>query len=87
VNQGAYKKSTGKQFNGKAQYQFERGTLTAFADLSRTNQADDAYLSKEMLGAWLGLGGYAPNWQDYVNPAPMLGGPAGPTKCVASTLA
>jgi iron complex outermembrane receptor protein len=50
VNQPAYNTSTGKQLNAKATYAFDRGTITAFADISRTNQADDAYLSKEMLG-------------------------------------
>ncbi|WP_454715425.1 TonB-dependent receptor [Caulobacter segnis] len=67
VNQPAYNKSTGKQFNGKLRYQGERGSLTAFADLSRTNQADDAYLSKDMVTrlGW-DWGGYAPNWNDYV---------------------
>jgi iron complex outermembrane receptor protein len=89
VNQGAYKKSTGKQFNGKAIYQFSRGKITAFADISRTNQADDPYLSKEMLGrlGW-DWGGYAPNWDAYVSraycgvTAPVA--PAG--KCVDSVL-
>ncbi len=49
VNQDAYNKSTGKQLNAKLKYKFDGGTITAFVDLSRTNQADDAYLSKEML--------------------------------------
>lgn len=88
VNQGAYKKSTGKQFNGKVQYQFDRGKLVGFVDISRTNQADDPYLSREMY-ARLGpdWGGYAPDWNSYLvraycgvtNPAP----PAG--RCVNST--
>jgi iron complex outermembrane recepter protein len=67
VNQGAYKKSTGRQFNGKLVYRFEGGKITAFADLSRTNQADDAYLSKDMRNrlGW-DWGGYAPNWEAYV---------------------
>ncbi len=41
--------------------------ITAFVDLSRTNQADDAYISKEMLGrrGW-DLGGYSPDWQAYL---------------------
>ncbi|ARR55400.1 TonB-dependent receptor [Rhizorhabdus wittichii DC-6] len=70
VNQGAYKKSTGKQFNAKAQYEFEGGKITAFADLSRTNQADDTYLSKDMLGrlGW-DWAGYAPDWQSYLGVA------------------
>lgn len=87
VNQGDYTKSTGKQFNGKLQYKGERGALTAFVDLSRTNQADDPYLSKDMLSR-LGpdWGGYAPNWQDYVNRAYCsVTGPTAPTKCVAAT--
>jgi len=68
VNQPAYNKSTGKQFNGKVQYEFDAGTITAFGDVSRTNQADDAYLSKDML-ARLGpdWGGYAPDWQSYLD--------------------
>ena len=49
VNQPAYRTSYGKQLNGKAQYKFDRGTITAFMDLSRTNQADDPYMSKDML--------------------------------------
>lgn len=70
VNQGAYKTSYGKQINGKAQYKFDRGTLTAFLDLSRTNQADDPYLSKDQLSR-LGYdwGGYAPDWTRYVSRA------------------
>ncbi|MEI9926899.1 MAG: TonB-dependent receptor plug domain-containing protein [Sphingomonas sp.] len=74
VNQGAWNKSTGKQFNGKVQYRFDGGKITAFADLSRTNQADDPYLSKDML-ARLGYdwGGYAPDWQTYLSRAYLLG--------------
>jgi iron complex outermembrane receptor protein len=70
VNQGAYNHSTGKQLNAKAIYAFERGSITAFADLSRTNQADDVYLSKDMLSR-LGYdwGGYAPDWNTYVSRA------------------
>ncbi|MES2290741.1 MAG: TonB-dependent receptor [Pseudomonadota bacterium] len=70
VNQAAGKTSTGKQFNAKAMYRGGGITLTAFADLSRTNQADDAYLSKEMVGrlGW-DWGGYAPNWQAYLGVA------------------
>ena len=86
VNQGAYKKSTGKQFNGKAQYRFDRGLITAFADVSRTNQADDAYLSKDMLNrlGW-DWAGYAPNWQAYLNVAYCsVTAPTAPTKCVAA---
>jgi iron complex outermembrane receptor protein len=67
VNQGADNWSNGKQFNGKIVYRTEGVKLTAFADISRTNQADDAYISKEMLGrrGW-DLGGYSPNWQAYL---------------------
>jgi len=70
VNQGAYKKSTGKQFNGKLQYKGNGFTITAFADFSRTNQADDAYISKDMLNR-LGYdwGGYAPDWNAYLGVA------------------
>lgn len=70
VNQPAYNNSSGKQLNAKAQYEFERGKLVAFADISRTNQADDAYLSKDMLSrlGW-DWGGYAPNWDAYVSRA------------------
>ncbi len=85
VNQGAYNQSNGGQFNGKAQYRFERGTLTAFADISRTNQADDPYLSKDML-ARLGpdWGGYAPNWQTYLSRA-ACSTPSLVSKCVKPT--
>ena len=70
VNQGAFNKSTGKQFNGKAMYRFDGGTITAFADISRTNQADDAYLSKEIFGRrGYDLGGLAPDWQTYLSRA------------------
>ncbi len=68
VNQAAWNRSTGRQLNGKLQYAFDGGKITAFADISRTNQADDPYLSKDMLSR-LGYdwGGYAPDWFDYVN--------------------
>lgn len=67
VNQPAWNQSTGKQFNGKLQYKSDRFTLTAFGDVSRTNQADDAYLSKNMLNrlGW-DWGGYAPDWESYL---------------------
>lgn len=67
VNQGAAKRSTGKQINAKIVYRTDGFRLTAFADISRTNQADDAYLSKDMLArrGW-DLGGYAPDWQTYL---------------------
>jgi iron complex outermembrane receptor protein len=66
VNQGL-QGSTGKQLNGKAQYRSARNVITAFADVSRTNQADDAYLSKDMVTrlGW-DWAGYAPNWDSYV---------------------
>jgi iron complex outermembrane receptor protein len=86
VNQGAYKQSIGRQLNGKAQYEFERGKITAFLDLSRTNQADDTYLSKDMLSrlGW-DWGGYAPDWQDYVNRSYCsVTAPTAPSKCVTS---
>ena len=84
VNQGAYKRSTGKQFNGKLQYQFEGGKITAFADVSRTNQADDPYLSKDMLGrlGW-DWAGYAPDWQRYLGVAACTVTTT-PTKCAAA---
>ena len=84
VNQPAYNKSTGKQVNAKAQYDFERGKITAFVDVSRTNQADDAYLSKDMLNrlGW-DWGGYAPDWQSYLDRAYCLvTAPTAPTRCV-----
>ncbi|WP_206245627.1 TonB-dependent receptor domain-containing protein [Novosphingobium terrae] len=67
VNQAAGNTSTGKQFNGKAKYQFNGGVIRAFVDVSRTNQADDAYLSKDMLNrrGW-DFGGMAPDWQGYL---------------------
>lgn len=86
VNQGAYTKSTGKQFNGKLKYAFDGGTITAFADISRTNQADDPYLSKDMLSR-LGYdwGGYAPDWQSYLGVAYCtVTAPTAPSKCVAA---
>ncbi|MDB5723671.1 MAG: TonB-dependent receptor, partial [Novosphingobium sp.] len=88
VNRGAYNRSTGKQLNGKLVYAFDGGKITAFADLSRTNQADDAYLSKEMLARrGFDLGGYAPDWQSYLGRAYCsVTGPTAPTKCVTSTL-
>jgi iron complex outermembrane receptor protein len=87
VNQPAYNQSTGKQVNGKAVYEFERGKITGFADISRTNQADDAYLSREMIARrGYDLGGYAPDWQSYLNRAYCsVTAPTAPTKCVTST--
>lgn len=86
VDQAAYNKSTGKQFNGKLMYEFAGGKITAFADISRTNQASDAYISKDML-ARLGWdqGGYAPNWQAYLDRAYCaVTAPTAPDKCIDS---
>jgi iron complex outermembrane receptor protein len=87
VNQGAYKQSFGRQLNGKVQYQFDRGTITAFGDVSVTDQADDPYLSKDMLSrlGW-DWAGYAPNWQGYLNRSACTAPEAGaPTQCITST--
>ncbi len=84
VNQRAWNKSTGKQFNGKLKYEFDGGAITAFGDVSRTNQADDPYLSKDMRNrlGW-DWGGYAPDWQSYLGVAYCgVTGPTAPTKCV-----
>ena len=85
VNQPAYNKSTGKQFNGKVTYKGERLALTGFVDLSRTNQADDAYLSKDMKSrlGW-DWAGYAPNWDKYVSRAACSVASLA-SKCVTST--
>jgi iron complex outermembrane receptor protein len=85
VNQPGYNTSTGQQFNGKLVYAFDRGAITFFADLSRTNQADDTYLSKDML-ARLGpdWGGYAPDWASYISRA-ACGVPSLVSRCVNST--
>jgi iron complex outermembrane receptor protein len=86
VNQLADKTSYGKQLNGKVQYKFDRGTLTAFMDLSRTNQADDPYISKEILSRrGYDLGGYSPDWATYIARA-ACGVPSLTAKCVNSTL-
>ena len=71
VHQLADKTSYGKQLNGKAQYHFDGGTITAYGDYSQTNQADDPYLSKDMISR-LGYdwAGYSPDWTDYVKRAP-----------------
>ena len=84
VNQPAYNKSTGKQLNAKVQYKADGIKITAFADVSRTNQADDAYLSKDMLNrlGW-DWGGYAPNWQRYLGVAACTVTTT-PTKCAAA---
>lgn len=85
VNQPAYNKSTGKQLNAKALYRFGDNVITAFADISRTNQADDTYLSKDMLSrlGW-DWGGYAPNWDAYVARAACSVASLA-SKCVGST--
>lgn len=85
VNQGAYNWSKDWQLNGKAVYAAERFKLSGFVDISRTNQADDPYLSKDML-ARLGpdWGGYAPNWTDYVRRA-SCSVPSLAANCVNST--
>ncbi len=86
VNQPEYNTSSEEQFNGKAQYKFAQGQVTAFADISRTNQADDPYMSKDMLSR-LGYdwGGYAPDWQDYLNRAYCsVTAPTAASKCVTS---
>lgn len=86
VDQPAYNKSTGKQFNGKLQYKGDRVRLAAFLDISRTNQADDTYLSKDMVTrlGW-DWAGYAPNWTDYVSRAYCsVTAPTAPTKCVTA---
>ncbi|WP_325489233.1 TonB-dependent receptor [Sphingomonas sp.] len=87
VNQRAWNKSTGKQFNGKLVYAFDGGRVTAFADLSRTNQADDTYLSKDMLSrlGW-DWAGYAPDWQAYLDRAYCsVSNPTAPALCVPAT--
>jgi iron complex outermembrane receptor protein len=70
VKQAADKTSYGKQVNAKAQYRFDRGLITAFADISRTNQVDDTYMSKDMLNrlGW-DWGGYTPDWNTYLTRA------------------
>ena len=86
VNQGAGKTSTGQQINAKIVYETEGFKLTGFADFSRTNQADDAYISKEILGRrGYDLGGYAPDWTSYLqrNACAVT---TTPIACVPSTL-
>lgn len=57
--------TTTKQYNTKAVYQFDGGKLTAYADNSRTSQADYAYLSKSGMARGLGWDWnlYAPDWK------------------------
>lgn len=57
--------TTTNQFNAKAVYQFDGGRITAFADTSRTSQADYAYLSKSGMARGLGWDWnlYAPDWK------------------------
>ena len=84
VDQRAGRKSTGKQLNAKLKYAFDGGTITAFVNLSRTNQADDAYLSKDMLTrlGW-DWGGYAPDWNAYLGVAACTVTTT-PIKCAAA---
>lgn len=84
VNQKAYNWSNGKQLNAKLQYKADGIKITAFADLSRTNQADDAYLSKDMLNrlGW-DWAGYAPDWQRYLGVAACTVTTT-PIKCAAA---
>ncbi|MCW1427587.1 TonB-dependent receptor [Novosphingobium sp. JCM 18896] len=84
VNQGDYIRSTGKQLNAKVKYEIEGVKITAFADLSRTNQADDAYLSKDMLNrlGW-DWAGYAPDWNRYLGVAACTVTTT-PIKCAAA---
>jgi iron complex outermembrane receptor protein len=85
VHQDAYNQSTGMQFNGKGQYRFDGGVITAFADYSQTNQADDPYISKDIIkrDGW-DLGGYAPDWNTYLTRAACTatGKLATPVPCV-----
>ncbi len=84
VNQGAYNWSNGKQLNAKLQYQTDGMKITAFADVSRTNQADDPYLSKDMLNrlGW-DWAGYAPDWNRYLGVAACTVTTT-PIKCAAA---
>ena len=84
VDQATDNRSTGRQFNGKLQYRFDGGTISAFVDVSRTNQPSDVYLSKDMLSRlgwdWAGI---APDWQGYVNNAYCtVTSPAAASQCV-----
>ncbi|MDR3447449.1 TonB-dependent receptor [Dyella sp.] len=75
--------TTTKQYNTKAVYQFDGGKITAFADNSRTSQADYAYLSKSGMARGLGWDWnlYAPDWKRavaaaYCSPIYTKGGKA-----------
>jgi len=70
-DQSAYNDSTNKQFNAKAVYNFDGGRITAFADTSRTSQADDFYLSKDQMARGMGWdwGGWAPDFNRAVGKA------------------
>jgi iron complex outermembrane receptor protein len=85
-NQAAYNKSTNKQFNGKAVYNFDGGRITAFADTSRTSQADDFYLSKDQMSRGMGWdwGGYAPDFNHAVGIAYCNAGTFNATLCDTS---
>jgi iron complex outermembrane receptor protein len=85
-DQRAYNNSSEKQFNGKAVYDFDGGHITAFADTSRTSQADDFYLSKNEISRGLGYdwGGYAPNWNKALSRAYCNAGSFVASKCDSS---
>ncbi|WP_260927517.1 TonB-dependent receptor domain-containing protein [Novosphingobium sp. 9] len=84
VDQADWSTSTEKQLNAKAKYEFDGGSITAFGDISRTNQADDPYLSKDMISrlGW-DWGGYAPDWNSYLGVAACTVKTT-PTACVAA---
>ena len=85
VNQSSDSLSTESQFNAKVQYEFARGKIVAFADFSSTNQADDPYVSKDIIArdGWF-LGGTSPDWNTYVGTSYcQVTAPAAPAgKCV-----
>lgn len=60
-----YSRTSTRQFNGKAVWQNDAVKLTAFADTSRTSQADYAMLSKSGMARGLGWDWnlYAPDWE------------------------
>jgi iron complex outermembrane receptor protein len=82
-HQSVYNGSTTKQFNGKAVWDFDWARFTAFADTSRTSQADYFYLSKSELARGLGYdwGGYAPNWQRAIGKAYCNAGTLNARRC------